>query len=142
MADHLIAGLQKAAAGFMKWATKELADDVHILKVLSVDATGAALAAGGSTTTNAAVRTITVGGTAQDAFIALAARSYLFVQNPLSATESLYVNDGANAAADTTSWELQPGEALEFGGSAGFVPVGRISVVAATTSHAFIAKEA
>lgn len=105
------------------------------------DLTGRQVVRGvGGTTANASTRTITTGGTAQNAFAANTARVYLFVQNPPDATEDLYVNDTGAAVADTTSWRLRPGDALEF--AMGFIPVAAISVIAATTAHAFFAKEA
>lgn len=83
--------------------------------------------------------TITTGGTAQNAMAANTSRKYASVTNPISATESLFVNDAGTATAASPSYELLPGESYETGA---FVPTNAISVLAATTGHAFIAREA
>lgn len=82
--------------------------------------------------------TITVGGTRQPLAAARSNRKYLFVQNPSTATESLYVDINANAAVGTAI-ELLPGASLEL--TYPVVPVSRVDVLAATTGHAFVAKE-
>lgn len=84
--------------------------------------------------------TITVGGTAQNAMAENASRKYMLIQNPSDATESLFVNFGADASAASASIELEPGGAYSMPDS-GFLSTQRVSVVAATTSHRFIAKE-
>lgn len=83
--------------------------------------------------------TLAVGGTAQDIMAANATRNYIFLQNPLAATESLWFDVGADAVvAGDNSIELVPGQSWEM---VGFVPTQRISVVAATTNHKIKAKE-
>lgn len=82
--------------------------------------------------------TITTGGTAQNAMAANASRKYARITNPISATESLWVNDSGTATAASPSEELLPGDQYETNG---FAPTGAISVIAATTSHAFTARE-
>ncbi|HEY3812857.1 MAG TPA: hypothetical protein VGL66_06495 [Caulobacteraceae bacterium] len=82
--------------------------------------------------------TIATGGTAQTAAPFDSARKYLRIQNPWSATESLFINDaGANASAsDGKSLELKPGAVY-----APYPPPSTpISIVAATTGHAFEGK--
>lgn len=82
--------------------------------------------------------TIAAGGTAQDIYTATETIQYIFVGNPLDETESLYVDFGRNADDDGSSYELEPGDHLEFSGS--WIPTGTISVMAATTGHAYTAK--
>ena len=81
---------------------------------------------------------IATGGTAQAAAGFDSSRKYLRIQNPWSATESLFINDaGANASSsDGKSLELQPGQVY----APYPVPANPISVVAATTGHAFEGK--
>lgn len=83
--------------------------------------------------------TITTGGVAQQVFSARQGRSYLFCQNPIGASETLFVNAPTVAGATNGSYELPAGGSLTFG--AGFVPQGAVSVYAATTGHRFICKE-
>lgn len=83
--------------------------------------------------------TITVGGTAQSAAAARKGRSYFFLQNPSTETESLWFSLDATAVAASPSIELQPGQSYESGA---VVPIGAVSVIAATTGHKFTAKEA
>ena len=82
--------------------------------------------------------TIATGGTAQQIAPYDSSRKYIRIQNPWSATESLFVNDaGANASAtDGKSLELQPGQVY----APYPVPCTPISVVAATTAHGFEGK--
>lgn len=81
--------------------------------------------------------TITTGGTAQNALAQNVERAYLLIQN-LDTSEDLWVNVAANAAVDTAgSIKIKPDTAWE----PDFIPIGRISVVAATTGHKFTIKE-
>lgn len=82
--------------------------------------------------------TITTGGTAQVLLAANPARKYLFVQNPITATETLRVCPDATATT-TNSFELAAGGVLELSDEE-FLSTGAISILAATTAHAFIAK--
>lgn len=80
---------------------------------------------------------ITTGGVSQIAANGDASRNWLTVQNPINATEPLYVDFGANNAASATlSTQLAPGGAINF--LSGVVPVGQINVSAATAGHTFI----
>lgn len=83
---------------------------------------------------------VTTGGTAQTALSAKGQFTYLFLQNPRAETETLKI-DIAEPAVDGHSWELGPGDALEFNAATG-VPIGIVSVLAATTGHKFILKYA
>ena len=82
--------------------------------------------------------TIAVGGTAQVLVAANPARKYLCVQNPVTAIETLRVCPDA-IATTTNSYELVAGGSLEMT-DAGFVSTGAISILAATSAHAFVAK--
>ncbi len=83
--------------------------------------------------------TMTVGGTAQPEPPAGAVPSVkgIFIQNPSTASESLFV-DSAGSAATTAgvSPELPPGAYIAFGPDT--VPFGKVTVNAATTAHAFV----
>lgn len=82
--------------------------------------------------------TITTGSTAQNAMAANTSRKYASVTNPIDAAESLWVNDAGTATAASPSYELAPGDEWS---TDDFVPTNAISVIAATTGHAFIARE-
>jgi hypothetical protein len=79
--------------------------------------------------------TITAGGTAQAAVSANTSRNYLFVRNPIDATEALWVSLVGTAAAASPSVRLDAGDSFEYAGS--FIPTNALSVFAATTGHAF-----
>lgn len=113
--------------------------DYAAAEVLFVDTSGNALvwAVTGAWTDRSG--TLTTGGTAQQAAAANAARTYLVVENP-SATEDLWFNLGATAVAGQPSVLLPPGAAWE--NPPHFRPTGLVSVIAATTGHAFVVKEA
>lgn len=82
--------------------------------------------------------TITTGGTAQTAAAANTARKHLFIQNPSTAPGSLWFSTTGTAVQASPSIELVPGASYETGT---FVPTGVVSVIAATTGHAFTARE-
>lgn len=84
--------------------------------------------------------TITLGGTAQVFVAANTARKYLRLQNPKSATESLWVNDvgGTAAVSDGICYELEPGASMPWGDAP---PIGAVSIISATTAHAFSGAE-
>ncbi len=79
--------------------------------------------------------TITTGGTAQSAVTANANRVYLLVQNPKTETETLFVSMSGTATSTGTSIGLERGEKLIFDHA---VPIGAVSVIAATTGHKFV----
>jgi len=108
-----------------------------ISTALQALAGGTATPPGGALTDKSG--TITSGGSAQQAAAANAARRYLLVSNP-SAAEDLWFNLGTAAVANQPSIRLPPGTAWESPSS--FCPTGLVSVIAATTSHAFTVKEA
>lgn len=94
---------------------------------------------------NDASGSITAGGTAQTALSAGASRVFLRVENPPSATESLFVRyNGGDASTNSStpnSTELAPGASDEYSAAmGGFVPTGQVSVIAATTGHKFVIK--
>jgi len=84
--------------------------------------------------------TITTGGTSQQVFDVRPGRAYLFCQNPIAATETLFVNAPTVAGTTNGSYELAPGGAITFAGG-GFVPTGQVFVTAATTGHRFVCKQ-
>lgn len=91
--------------------------------------------------------TIAVGGTAQNAMPVNNSRRYLLIQNPFTAAgqgiataENLYVRfEGTAGINNGTSFELAPGGSIEIASRIG--PKEAVSVVAATTAHAYIAVE-
>jgi len=87
--------------------------------------------------------TITTGGTAQNAMASNASRKGGWVQNPCSATEDLYVSTSGTAtttAGSPDDADLGPCGTFSLNQN-GLVNQNAVSVVAATTGHAFIAKE-
>lgn len=81
--------------------------------------------------------TITTGGVSQVAANGDMSRNWLYVQNPISATEPLFVDFGPNhQASPTLSTQLAPGGSISF--LSGVVPGGQVNVSAATAGHAFI----
>lgn len=83
--------------------------------------------------------TITVGGTSQQLAAANAARRYLIVQNPPTATENLYINFTTAASTGAGSIGLIPGSAYTM--ESDFINTEAVTVIAATTGHVFTAKE-
>lgn len=98
----------------------------------------------GGALTDAAARTITVGGTSQTVFAANAARRYLIIQN-LSADE-LFVNFGAAATAGSPSIGLAPADGAIPGGTVifegSYIPTSSVTIIGATTGDSFSAKQA
>lgn len=79
--------------------------------------------------------TITTGGVAQDAVASNAARRYLLVRNPKNAAESLWLSLVGTATAASPSLEIKAGEA--YVAEDLFVPTNAVSLIGATTGHAF-----
>lgn len=90
-------------------------------------------------TSTPASGTVTTGATFQSIIAASGARLGCFVQNPISATETLYVFFGTNGSATTAnSVQLAPGGSVSC--NAGQIVLqDNVSVTAATTAHAFTA---
>ena len=81
--------------------------------------------------------TIVTGGTAVTVFAAGTIATFADIQNPSTATESLFVDPtGIPAVAGaSTAYELQPGQSVRIS-----TPVSTtVSAVAATSGHKFIA---
>lgn len=90
--------------------------------------------------------TITTGGTKQTLAAANTSRKYLFIENPyalaagtLNTAESLFINFTTDAVKSQPSIEIPIGAAFVMEGS--YVSTELVSVNAATTGHAFVAKE-
>lgn len=84
--------------------------------------------------------TITTGGTFQALFAANTARKGCFIQNPVAATETLYIGWPASPTP-TTANAASLGAGASFNCIVGGVVIDdAISVEAATTAHAFVAK--
>lgn len=85
---------------------------------------------------------IATGGTAQALAAYDSSRKYLRISNPATATESLFVNDAGGTATTSAptaangSLEIVPGQVY----APYPVPCTPISIIAATTNHAFEAK--
>lgn len=84
--------------------------------------------------------TLTTGGTSQQVFPANAGRYYVMCQNPITATETLFVNFGSAASTSGGSYELAAGGSITF--DSNFIPAGTVNVNAATTGHRFVCKTA
>lgn len=82
--------------------------------------------------------TVTAGGVSQTLAAANSARKRLLIENPPSATENLTFNFTATAVG-AAALVLVPGGAYDSEG--GPVSTELVTVSAATTAHAFIAKE-
>lgn len=84
---------------------------------------------------------ITTGGTSQTCYAGASGLIYILIQNPKTATETLFVNFGAAASTtDGKSIGLEAGERLVF--ENGFIPGNSINVTGATTGHKFVCKAA
>lgn len=82
---------------------------------------------------------ITTGGVSQLVAAANTDRRYLLIFNP-SRTESMWVNFTVDATQDQPSIEIPPLSSYELEG--GMVTTEAIYVIAATTGHKFVCKEA
>lgn len=82
--------------------------------------------------------TVTAGGTFQTVFTANPLRIGCFLQNPIAATETLFVHFTVAGATQANSANLGAGGSFNcmWGG---VVVTGVISVTGATTGHAFVA---
>lgn len=83
--------------------------------------------------------TITTGNTSQQLAAANASRRYLFVGNPPTATESLWINFGTAAVKDQPSIEIAIGASFVMEDM--FVSDQAVNIIAATTGHKFVSKE-
>lgn len=110
-------------------------DAAQIVKTLN-DICGGTTASGVGSPTNKGT-TIATGGTAQTAVAANSSRKYAVCQNPVSATEDLFI---AITGAATTTGASDYAD-LAPGGSATIPGTAAVSVNAATTGHRFICTE-
>jgi hypothetical protein len=86
--------------------------------------------------------TITTGGTAQNAMASNSSRKGGWIQNPCSATESLFVSTSTSATTTGASDDAELPACASFSlVTSGGVIQSAVSVNAATTAHRFIAKE-
>lgn len=83
--------------------------------------------------------TIAAGGTAQSLFALNAGRHGFFVQNPTSASASLWISELAAAVVGEPSIEVPPGMVWEADETA--VPLTAISIIGATTGMTFTARQ-
>lgn len=83
--------------------------------------------------------TLTTAATSQQVMQSKASRTYLMCQNPITATETLFL--AIDMAASTTAGgvELAPGGSVTW--QTTFVPTGAVFVNAVTAGHRFICKE-
>lgn len=81
--------------------------------------------------------TVTLGGTAQQIMAANATRTYFFFENP--SDTAMWINFGATAVATQPSILIAPGASYE--NPSHFCPNGTVSMICATTSKVFTAKE-
>jgi hypothetical protein len=100
---------------------------------IPVVATGA-----GATTTNGS-SSITTGGTFQSALASNSSRKGCLIQNPVAATETLFVFLGATGSATTAnSISLSPGSIFYCAGQTGVVATDNVAITAATTGHTYV----
>lgn len=90
------------------------------------------------TSTNGST-TITTGNTFQTLLASNAARKGCLIQNPIAATETLFVSVGVATGSATTasSFGLSPGSAFSCAAGSNVI-TDNIAVTAATTAHAFV----
>src|SRR5262245_27511082 len=81
--------------------------------------------------------TIAAANVSQQILAANSSRSYLFIQNPSSAEESLHFEFGG-VAVPAQCYDLVPGGSLTFEDR--FIPSGTVNVRAATMGHPYICK--
>lgn len=93
---------------------------------------------GVSVTTTDKAGTLTSGGAAQTAIASNASRKGWCIQNPVSATEDLFVRVNGTASA-TTGVDLSPG--FQACNLPGLIDTAAVSVFAATTSHTWLGSE-
>lgn len=90
---------------------------------------------------DAATLTITTGGTSQQVFGANSSRRVLLIENPTTATESLFCNFGAAASVTLgNSISLAAGQSF-YQSQPNFVTKSTVNCNATTTTHSFTAKE-
>jgi hypothetical protein len=90
---------------------------------------------------DAATLAITTGGTSQVVFPYNESRRALLIENPTTATESLFCNFGAAASLTLgTSFSLAAGQSIYFS-QPNFVPKASEQCNATTSTHVFVAKE-
>lgn len=106
MANNVTAGLAKAAVGYLKWATKELADDVHVLMVTTVDQAGVAVSGAPS---SSAVTVVNDQAASILILAANASRKGAMIENDSTATLYLLLAAGT-ASATNRSAALFPGD--------------------------------
>lgn len=154
LAGAIIAG----AVGAYAYQTNYLgvifiSDAVDLTKQATVSACGGPpwclnVSIGGSTTVPVKPGTVTLtdrsgtigtGGTSQQVMASNASRLFIRIQNPCSENESLFVNYGAAASGTSASEEITPCGSVTWDGTS--ITTQAINVVAATTSHRFVAKE-
>lgn len=83
---------------------------------------------------------IATGGVSEEAAAANTSRTWLYLQNPSTETEPLFIGFGETADTDGSDIELAAGQIFVMSGEA--APTTTINVNAATTAHKFIVKEA
>lgn len=97
----------------------------------------AVITGGITATTTPAAFTIATGNTFQSILASNASRKGCLIQNPIAATETLFVFFGANGSATTgASIGLSPGSAVSCAVGGLATATDNISATAATTSHA------
>lgn len=84
---------------------------------------------------------VTTGGTSQTLAVANNRRRFLYIQNPITATETLFINfTTAASTSGVNSVELGAGASFTMTEDT-FISVDKITVTAATSAHKYIAKE-
>ena len=80
---------------------------------------------------------IVTGGVSQKLLAGSYNWNYIFIQNPSTAIESLFIGYDEDAAIDDTCEEIMPGQFLYFR-TPGFITSQQINIIAATDGHKFV----
>ena len=78
--------------------------------------------------------TLTTGATSQRAAPQRTGRKYLFIENPSTAQESLFISFSKAATGNSPSMEIEPGDHRAWNGNA---PENDVHVYAETIEHEF-----
>lgn len=83
--------------------------------------------------------TVQTANQSQQVFARNDGRNYLFCQNPINATGTLYIDYDRPAVVNGGAIELAPGGSVSFLAAA--TPIATVNVTSATAGHRFICKQ-
>lgn len=84
--------------------------------------------------------TVTTGGTSQTVTATNLTRTYLYIQNPIAATEPITIKFNAAATLPNTgnSYEIAPGGTFTLQGNDGSMFTGTVMINATTAGHRYV----